>query len=317
MIRIGFILLTHAHPQQTAALASALCELYDAPDIVCHHDFSQCKLDKSCLPRNVRFVEPHFPTSWGCFSIIPATLAAMRILMEGAHAPEWFYLLSGSDYPAASPDEVRDQLAKTQFDAFIDHREIAWPARPQSELAAHSGGFSRPSYRALAYKRYCAVAVPRPSKSNPVAFPPEGHSYLFHPIWRAIVPGPFATRFRCYAGEHWFTGNRKAAEILLSDGVNRKRLLAHLRRRESPEECFYHSMLANAPLHVSPGNLRYIDWPFADSWHPKTLTIDDLPAICASGAHFARKITPGSPLIAELDNRLGIASRDRSVFRVA
>jgi hypothetical protein len=315
MIKIGFILLTHGHPQQALALTRALTELYDGPPIVCHHDFTQCALDKSLFPRNVHFVEPCFRTSWGCFEIVPATLAAIRILMGGKGAPDWFYLLSGSDYPATSPDRVRELLATTHFDAFIDHREIAWPAEPQKPPSTDSGGFCRPSYHALAYKRYCAVAVPRPSRSKPMAL--QGRFYLRHPLWRAIIPGPFSARFRCYAGEHWFTANRKAADVLLRNTPETARLLTHLRRRESPEECFYHSVLANAPLELNPDNLRYIDWPSADSWHPKTLTPDDLPAICASGAHFARKIGPASALIEELNKQLGIKSQPFSAICIA
>jgi len=34
--------------------------------------------------------------------------------------------------------------------------------------------------------------------------------------------------------------------------------------------------------------LRYIDWRMG-GYHPKTLGLDDIPRILASGAHFARK----------------------------
>ena len=308
MSKIGFILLTHANPEQSLRLVRGLNLLYDEPPIVCHHDFSQCALDKSLFPRNVRFVDPHYPTFWGCFSIIPATLAAIRLLMEDKSDPDWFYLLSGSDYPSSPPQNVHRLLDETTFDAFIDYREIAWPAKPVEDQESIPHGFGRPSYLSLAYKRYCAVMVPRPSKGNPMSFPPEGRSYLRHPLWRTLASGPFTAQFRCYAGEHWFTANRKAAEVLLRGDGSTMRLLEYLRRRECPEECFYHSILANANLKVSADNLRYIDWPTGDSWHPKVLTVDDLPSIWESGAHFARKMPQGSPVIEELDNRLGLAA---------
>jgi hypothetical protein len=133
-----------------------------------------------------------------------------------------------------------------------------------------------------------------------------GHSYLYDPAWRALVPGPFSSNFRCYAGEHWFTVSNKAASILLAETAQSRRLLAHLRHRESPEECFYHSLLGNSPLQLSSNNLRYIHWPTSTAWHPNTLSLDHLPRICDSGAHFARKIAPGSPLLEELDRMTGI-----------
>ena len=310
--RVGFVLLTHSNPEQILRLVGALNELYEAPPIVCHHDFAQCALDRALFPNNVAFVDPHLPTFWGCFSIVPAALAAMRILMNCKNAPDWLYLLSGSDYPVMSPDKVVSMLAQTRFDAFIDHREITYDGYFRFARGGErdtATGFSRSSYQALAYRRYCAVAVPRPSRQKPFAFPPVGHSYLYHPAWRALVPGPFSSNFLCFAGEHWFTVSNKAASTLLAETSQSERLLAHLRPRESPEECFYHSVLGNSPLALSNNNLRYIHWSSPDAWHPSSLSLDHLPDISNSGAHFARKMAAGSPLLTELDRMTGISQR--------
>lgn len=309
MTRIGFVLLTHACPEQTLELVKALNRLYDGPLIACHHDFGQCPLDRSVFPDNVTFVNPHFTTFWGCFSIIPAALAGLRTLMEGKNPPDWVYLLSGSDYPTASSDEVRRLLAGTEVDAFIDHRRIDYNSLPARDEPDESTGFKRRSYLRLAYQRYCAVAVPRPGRDRPWAFPPVGHSYLFHPWWRAAIPSPFSKEFSCYAGEHWFTVNSRAAAVLLDCSLRARRLLAHLRKRESPEECFYHSILGNAPLRLSANNLRYIHWPAGSAWHPSTLSLEHLPEIRVSGAHFARKVAYDSPLISELDRLTGIDTK--------
>jgi hypothetical protein len=304
MIRIGFVLLTHSEPDQVLALTQVLSELYDGPPIVCHHDFTQCPLDKSLFSSNVRFVEPHCRTFWGCFSIIPATIAGIRMLMGGPNPPDWFYLLSGSDYPTLSPGDVLSKLGETLIDAFIDHREIFYHSDATDGLEETRTGFARSSYPTLAYKRYVAVAVPRPSKAKPFSIPPVGRSYLHHPAWRSVFPGPFDEGFRCFAGEHWFTANGKAAEILLSETAQSRRLFDHLRQRECPEECYYHSLLANAPLKLSTNNLRYIDWVTSDAWHPRTLTVEDMPAIERCEAHFSRKIARGSDLMAELNRKL-------------
>jgi hypothetical protein len=309
MTRIGFVLLTHSCPEQALRLVRALNVLYDGPPIACHHDFGQCPLDKSLFPGNVSFVVPHLATFWGCFSIVPAALAGLRLLMRQTNPPDWIYLLSGSDYPTQSPDAVQRMLARTQFDAFIDHREITYEGIGVGREQDKATGFNRRSYLRLAYRRYCAVALLRPGRDKPWAIPPVGHSYLYHPWWRTLIPSPFSTEFRCYAGEHWFTVNSKAAEVLLDDAEQTQRLLAHLRGRESPEECFYHSMLGNAPLHLCWDNLRYIHWPAGDAWHPSTLSLEHLPKIRTSGAHFARKIEYGSPLVTELDRLLGVSAK--------
>lgn len=306
MIRVGFVLLSHSAPDQLLALARVLTELYDEPPIVCHHDFGQAPLDKTLYPSNVRFVEPHFPTFWGGFSIVPAALAAIDLLMRAPDPPDWFYLLSGSDYPTLAPEKLLSVLSSTQSDVFIDHREIRYRNETATSPDRGPTGFARPSYNALAYKRYCAVAVPRPSIAKPFSFPPVGRSYMQNPAWRAIFPAPFGPDFCCFAGEHWFTANARAARALLAQTEQSRRLLHHLRSRECPEECYYHTILANAPLRLENNNLRYIDWPSADAWHPRTLDIEDLPAIESSGAHFARKVAYRSDLMSELNRRIGI-----------
>lgn len=306
MTRIGFILLTHSDAEQVLALCRILSDLYGDPPIVCHHDFSQCALDLKRFPSNVRFVTPHLPTFWGCFSIVPATLAAIRLLMEGDRAPDWFYLLSGSDYPCAEPARVVHFLDQSSCDVFIDHREINWTNAHQNSKSTSATGFNRASYPALAYRRYCAVAVPRPSRQEPWRLPPVGRSHLSHPAWRAVFPSPFSNSFRCYAGEHWFTANRKAAQVLLTVTAQSARLLSHLRTRESPEECFYHSIFGNAEMSLNSDNLRFIDWPSPDAWHPSILGLEHLEQIQRSTAHFARKVAHGSPLAAELDHLAGI-----------
>ena len=310
MINVGFVLLTHSNPAQIARLVRVLNDLYDGPRIACHHDFGQCALDRGCFPNNVSFVEPHYPTFWGCFSIVPAARAAIRLILKSSKQPDWIYLLSGSDYPSEAPEKVVQFLSETSYDAFIDHRQISYHATASGfDEELNVTGFDRRSYIELAYRRYCAVAVPRPSRKKPFAIPFGGRSYLRHPLFRTMIPGPFSDRFRCYAGEHWFTVNAKAASVLVNDTADSRRLLHHLRRRESPEECFHHSMLANSSLRLSKENLRYIDWPDADSWHPRTLSLDHLPAIRKSGAHFARKVAPDSPLLNELDRLTALSDR--------
>jgi hypothetical protein len=81
-----------------------------------------------------------------------------------------------------------------------------------------------------------------------------------------------------------------------------------------------HCILANAPgLTASGGqpgltarrqHLRYIDWQHADSVHPATLGIADLPVMTASPAHFARKfdIDHDSAVLDALDRSIGIGS---------
>lgn len=254
---LGFVILNHDEPERLHRLVRRLTSMFDSPPIACHHDFGQCPMEvASGWPENVRFVRPHRATSWGTFSVVEAALDALRLLYE-TRTVRWFALLSGADYPIARAARILEELDAAESDAFIEQIRVD-PAsddrckHPQSEFI----------------RRYFAVAG----------------------------PGPFGGALACYAGELWFTGSERAAQRLLRQDAIFESLARHCRAVPSPDETFFQSLLASDPaLRISPWPRRYIDW--RDAWatgaaHPKTLTCEDLPAMKASGAHFARKFHP-------------------------
>jgi hypothetical protein len=105
---------------------------------------------------------------------------------------------------------------------------------------------------------------------------------------------PWHRGFRCWAGEHWFCVNRRAAQYLLEYHERGSVLADHYRHEEPytivPEESYYQSVYCNAEgLRLDQQNFRYTDWGQGGTKSPKTLTTADLPKIMASGCHFARK----------------------------
>ena len=120
---IGFVILSHGDQALLARLVSRLDQLYNNPPIACHHDFSQAPLDTAAFPGNVRFVQPSVATGWGKLSVVTAGLSALRLLVETAD-PDWFVLLSATDYPVRAAELVMHELATTRHDAFLDTRLV-------------------------------------------------------------------------------------------------------------------------------------------------------------------------------------------------
>src|SRR6185437_7916742 len=121
--KIGFIILSHSNPSQLLRLVRTLLKAYDEPSIVCHHDFGQCPFSPDDFPSSVQFVSPHVPTRWMQFSIVAASLAALELLYRNA-TPDWFFLLSGTDYPTMRSETVIQELASNEADALLDYREV-------------------------------------------------------------------------------------------------------------------------------------------------------------------------------------------------
>ena len=310
---IGFVILSHGAPDQLLRLVGTLGKLYNAPPIACHHDFGQAPLDRAAFPAHVRFVEDWVATGWGKWSVVVAFLRALALLYAGDDGPGWFVLLSGADYPVCPAATVLAQLAATGCDAFLDAHQIG-SAVPAATLV----GDVNPLLRHL---------------DSAVSHRTKWRFYLARQFWLPIVrrrprwrPGRFTIRlpwsqrrfftadFGLWWGEHWFTGNRRAADVLLRPTPRHRALARYLRWRAFPEEAFYHTVLCNTPgLVIDRDNKRFTEWNGGGA-HPTTLDADEVPRVLASGAHFARKFDPDSPALDLIDRALGV-SRHGAVDR--
>jgi hypothetical protein len=311
MLTIGFILLTHANESQALRLISALNGSYGEPPIVCHHDFSQYAFDPRQFPSNVRFVRPHLNTRWGTISLVQAMLRALRTLYDTS-APDWFYLLSGSDYPIRDGATVRSELANTPYDGFIQLMMVDH-ARAPERAASDTGGLDSPSYLRLAYQRYIGRSIPIPSWRHPHRGPAAMHLHLTNS--RLLRPfHPFTDDFHCYAGSQWFAANSRSASALLSP--ENDRLLRYFTGRFPPDEAVCPTILGNARgLRFEAESKHFIDWQ--QGHHPRLLNENDMPAMLGSKAHFARKFAPGARVLEVLDRHLGIRVEDSTVARAS
>jgi hypothetical protein len=288
---IGFVLLTYTKPAQIQRLVIRLNVMFDEPPIVCHHDFAKCTLPIKEFPKNVSFVQPQSPTGWGVFATVEAAVRAIKQMYEAPASPDWFVLLSGSDYPIKSAATIRGQLETSPYDAYIYHFPIQF-----NKL--------KNDWQRDCYERYCTKTWYYPSLTKRLC-PTRRKLVLKHPLLtRPFLP--FSDHFRCYVGEFWFSANRRAAEYILRFYETRLRLASHYRTVPIPEESYFNCVLGNAPgLKLDPdyaNDYRYVDWSHGGS-SPKILGMEDLPKLLSSTDHFARKfdIDQDARVLDELD----------------
>jgi hypothetical protein len=301
MQQVGFVILSHNQPQQLLRLVHCLERIYDKPPIVVHHDFSQSQIRLEDFPSDIKFVSPHVKTRWGRFSVVTAALRALELLYAIAE-PKWFFLLSGADYPIMPARTVLDRLAANEVDALLDYRavpdigtasKLSLPDNPSLRC------FASPSNSAKAWHRYVGLNIWFPI----IRTGPRVGRYTLYLSRRAWI-SPFGPTFKCFYGDHWFAGNSKVASILLNPTDKHLRLRRHLRLRDSPEECYYATVLANTDgLRISTSTGRFAMWTDGDA-HPKLLGSSDVKAITQSKAYFARKFAPDSGVLDEIDRLL-------------
>jgi len=270
---VGFVVLSNRNPHQVTRLLNRLGSMFENPPVACHHDFGQSDLDTRQFPPSVRFVQDHIATRRADFSLVAATLAALRLLYDGGDGPDWFVVLSGADYPIKPASRILEDLNASPCDALIHHEPI------------HAAGWQRPWQRECAdrYLRF-QTTVPHITRRGRLT---KRRIHLPFAWCRPFVP--FSNAFLCYAGSQWFSARRKCAQYILKAHSMQARLLRHYSRCHVPDESYFQSMLANeSAFELSQDCKRYIDWTGGGN-SPKLLGMEDLPSLLASSAHFARK----------------------------
>ena len=205
---------------------------------------------------------------------------------------------------------VLDQLAIGGFDAHLDYQLVEYPWTPDPSVVYEPHVFHSAAWVPLAYDRYVALRLWLPwyswTRRKPVKIPVG----VIRSKWIVSLFSPFSETMKCYGGSQWLTGNRKAADRLLAQNAENHALFLHYSKRFIPDESFSQTILCNQPdLKISKDSLRYIDWS-QGGHHPKTLGMEDIPGILASGAHFARKfdLTKGAEVFDAIDAAVDAAS---------
>lgn len=295
---IGFVLNTHADVRQTLLLCKRLSAMFGDPPIALHHDFSQTALNKAMFPANVRFIERWLQTSWGSIAVVDAVAEAIRLLYEFAD-PDWFVSLSATDYPIQTAETILRELAASRVDLYLDSRRIFDPggAFVNEKLGAES--FRHPRFQQFAHRRYVAIPLLSGKAARRLRTPVEKWCLRSEALSKRLTP--FDGTVECYAGDAWFTANRRTARFLLEETPLRHRLRRHYASRSVPEESFWHTMIGNEPsLRSSMDNKRFTDWTNCYA-HPRTLGRDDFAALLASSHHFARKMKFDPEMLRDLD----------------
>jgi hypothetical protein len=332
MTTMGFVVLSHRSPAQTARLVRTLTLAYGEPQIAVHHDFSQCPFDEP-LVGAARFVRPHVVTAWADFSVVEATVVAIRELLERPERPDWIHVLSGADYPVRPAAEVVAELESGGVDALMEVVPVV------EDRARRDFRFGSP-------RRHLDALPPLPLRIRTVKYhgtvPGEllRRAQLRHD-WRGESRSLWANGRRCYAGSQWFSVNAAAATEIVEHHARDRGLARHFRWGMFPEESYLQTIVGNAPHLVAGGDhRRYIRWPYQvdgmddapvddhqpvqrrwwtkrQFWdfqqsklsHPAILVPSMLPDIVASGAYFGRKVDPAvnSEVLDLLDEHLGIA----------
>jgi hypothetical protein len=264
---VVFLILTYNQPALAERLIARLVDTDEAVTVV-HHDATGTAPPTMPAGGRALLVPDPIAVGWGTMENNDAIVNSMRWIRREIPDYSWIVVISGQDYPVVHPRAIEAELRASQADVYMRWEFIPPFARKRST----------DWQRGMSHRYYWRLA---PGTTRPVPFP----------RLRSYFDG-----VGVFAGSNWSTFSRRAIDRIFDE----PELVAYLRKRFmgtlAPSEAFFQTLVMNSPIGLSVVNdeRRYYRFPeTGDASHPYVLTLDDLDAILARKAWFARKIEEG------------------------
>lgn len=272
-MKIAYLILAHAHPEQLGRLVRQLddgqARFFIHVDAKTDHTTFAAM--QAAAPQAVWAARQR--CRWGGFSLVAASLQLIELAL--ADDCDWLILLSAQDYPLKSNAHIAATLSQSPFVAHLDVQadfdvRYRWQSWYPERL---SGTFMGKMLQKI--QRQAA-------------------RWGWH---RPLPPGLNAI----HAGSQWWMLSRPAARAMLTWQEQHPHISAFFKTTQVPDEMFFQTVLGHCfPPERLGSALRLIEWE-AGSWSPRQFTAADAPRLYASTALFARKFAPDGQATAALD----------------
>jgi len=272
-MKIAYLILAHAHPEQLSRLVRRLDQ--DNVHFFIHIDAN--------TPTDVfaamQAAAPHAtwadrrPCRWGGFSLVAASLQLIELAL--AQECDWLVLLSGQDYPLKTNAQITEALTQSPFVAHMDMQanfDVRY--RWQNWYPERLGG-TRTGKLLQKIQRFTARLG-----------------------LRRALPNALCT---IEAGSQWWMLSRTAAQSTLEFLKTHPEVTVFFKTTLVPDEMFFQTVLVHCyPRERIGSALRLIEWE-EGSWSPKEFHDADAARLKASTALFARKFGADGTATAALD----------------
>jgi hypothetical protein len=292
MARIAYILLCHKDPADIIAQAQRLTAAGDY--VAIHFDGraprAQYDMLREALKNNVSvvFAKRRIKCGWGEWSLVEATLQALRAAESTFLNASHFYMLSGDCMPIKSARYVHAYLDQDDVDYIesFDFFESDWiKVGLKEERLIYRHWFNERNRKSLFY-----------ASMN----------------WqkRLGLQRKIPTDIDMQIGSHWWCLRRRTVEWLLDFIKKRRDVMRFFRTTWIPDETFFQTLVR----HLVPENeirtrpLTFL--LFTDYGMPVVFYNDHYDLLVSQDYMFARKI---SPLAQSLKQRLGALYGDTRV----
>lgn len=316
-VRVCYYMQTHKQPLQIARLVRLLKEGSPQCIILIHHDDSGAKLDPALFSSLDDVYVINGPGGYGDFSHLQRYFDAIDWLADQGIEYDWLHNMTGQDYPLRSIGEIEQFLANSTYDGYLQYA----PVFPES-APPHVDWGAGPEYRPIATAfdsdmrlNFSHRRLGRPTPAKQRWLRPVMALNLVQPWVRLSTSySTVATRrktsifddsFICYGGSFFNVLSAAPVRYVRDFARNNPEIVQYFRSMPAPNEIFLQTALVNSgKFKLFPNGTYYIDWSTSRYNHPKVLGMEDVPAMLASGANWARKFEAESEVLDFLDRHI-------------
>jgi len=276
MAKIAFILLCHKDPEAVVAQARRLTAMGDYVSI--HYDARAGRADFDRVfaaldaNDNVVFADARVKCGWGEWSLVAATLAAVRAALEAFPDASHLYMLSGDCMPIKTAEYAHEFLDAEDVDYiesfdFFDGDWIKTGMKGDRLLYRHfvnERKHKRLFYAALETQRFLGL--------------------------KRKIPADVQVMI----GSQWWCLRRTTVEAILAFIAKRADIVRFFRRTWIPDETFFQTLVPHLipATEIRTRTLTFL--MFTDYGMPVTFYDDHYDLLLSQDFLFARKISPGA-----------------------
>ncbi|MFD1340989.1 DUF5928 domain-containing protein [Litorisediminicola beolgyonensis] len=285
MAKIAFILLCHKDPDAIIKQAESLTAVGDYMAI--HFDaraplsaYRKIRLALNGNP-NVTFAKRRHKCGWGEWSLVAASLSAIRAAVEAFPRATHFYMLSGDCMAIKSAEYAHDFLDRREADYIesFDYFQSDWIKTGWKE-------------ERLIYRHWFNE---RTQKRRFYA--------MFEVQKRLGLTREIPADIEVMIGSQWWCLRRRTIEWILDFCDRRRDVMRFFATTWIPDETFFQTLVRHLVPETEIDSRTLTFLMFSDYGMPVTFYNDHYDLLLSQDFLFARKISPGAT---ELKRRLGV-----------
>ncbi|GGO29769.1 glycosyl transferase [Gemmobacter aquaticus] len=305
MARIAYILLCHKDPAGIIAQAERLVSGGDYVSI--HFDARAPRADydriREVLGANpsVTFARRRLKCGWGEWSLVDASLSAIRAAVEAFPHASHFYMLSGDCMPIKSAEYVHDYLDRHDADFIeaFDFFASDWiKTGIKEERLIYRHWFNERTQKGLFYASMALQA-------------------------RLGLKRPVPADLSVQIGSQWWCLRRSTVESVIAFCDRRPDVLRFFRTTWIPDETFFQTLVRHLVPQIEIRTRPLTFLMFTDYGMPVTFYNDHYDLLLAQDYLFARKISADAielkqklgELYTEVGRSFTISDEGRGLFR--